>query len=59
MLIYGRDYLFDPTASSILGLFFVSLITGLREEASSSRFPFHMFSVGLLAPFFQRPPGGR
>ena len=44
--------MFDPTASSILGLFFVSLITGLREGASSSRFPFHMFSVGLLAPFF-------
>ena len=59
MLIYGRDYLFDPTASSILGLFFVSLITGLREGASSSRFPFHMFSVGLLAPFFMASTNAR
>ena len=48
MLFYGPDYLFDSTASSILGLFSVG------RGGGSSRFLSHVFG---LVPFGETTPG--
>ena len=48
MLFYGRGYLFDSTASSILGLFSVG------RGGGSSRFLSHVFG---LVPFGETTPG--